>query len=58
MVKVFYGWGDLFKVEFSIRVTKSLPNGHHNVFHFTGDDSNGSRIPAFWVISRITLKLN
>ena len=53
MVKVFHDWGDLFKVEFSIKVTKAPPAGWTNVFHFSGTDKDccnyGDRIPALWI---------
>ena len=52
---MFRNWGDLFKIEFGIKVTKKTPSGWTNVFHFTangGDCSKyGDRIPAFWINS-------
>ena len=52
MVKVLRNWGDLFKIEFGIKVTKKPTSGWTNVFHFTahGDHQRiGDRIPAFWI---------
>ena len=52
VVEVFRNWGDFFKIEFGIKVTKKTSTCT-NVFHFTAGDRNhgkyGDRIPAFWV---------
>ena len=52
MVNVFQNWGDLFKIEFGIKVTKIPTSGFSNVFHFTAHGDHlryGDRIPAFWI---------
>ena len=53
MVKLLQNWGDEFKMEFSIKVTKTPPAGWTNVFHFSGTDKDccnfGDRIPAMWI---------
>ena len=52
LVQVYPNWGDLFKIDFSIRVTKFPQETWANVFHFSadGDYANyGDRIPGFWI---------
>ena len=54
MVNVFKYWGDLFKVEFAIKVTKWPTSGWTNVFHFTAKSNAeyyGDRIPALWIVN-------
>ena len=59
LVKVYQNWGDVFKIEFGITVTK---RGYANVFHFSADDNyrgpNYSRIPAVWIWSARFLFVN
>ena len=50
VLKEFQNWGDVFKVEFSIKLTKWPTPGWTNVFHFT-PNSNHHRIPAIWIHS-------
>ena len=48
----FKNWGDLFKIEFFIQVTKIPTHVWTNVFHFTAQGNGhkyGDRIPAFWI---------
>ena len=52
MANVFQNWGDLFKIEFSIKVTKLPTTTWANVFHFTAHGNHlryGDRIPALWI---------
>ena len=53
VANVFQNWGDLFKIEFSIKVTKLPTTTWTNVFHFTahGNDVTryGDRIPALYI---------
>ena len=56
MVKEFQNWGDVFKVEFAITVTKIPSVAYQNVFHFTtSGDYNvyGDRIPALWIANNL-----
>ena len=49
---MFQNWGDLFKLEFSIKVTKRPTTTWANVFHFTAHGNHlryGDRIPALWI---------
>ena len=51
MVQEYQNWGEIFKIEFDIKVTK-LPSGWVNVFHVTANGENsqyGDRIPSFFV---------
>ena len=54
VANVFQNWGDWFKLEFSIKVTKIPTSVWTNVFHFTVDDGNGNinasiNIPALFI---------
>ena len=54
LVEIFHNWGDVFNIEFNIKVTKKPARGRWaNVFHFTASGFNhgryGDRIPAFWI---------
>ena len=53
MLKVLRNWGDLFKIEFSIKVTKRPKAVYTNVFHFTANGNDcryyGDRIPALFI---------
>ena len=54
MVEVFRNWGDLFKINFGIKITKMPTSVWTNVFHFTAHSDNnkyGDRIPAMWINS-------
>ena len=53
MVKEYQNWGEVFKIEFDIKVTK-LPTTEQpiNVFHITANGNyhqHGDRIPAIWI---------
>ena len=51
-MEVFRNWGDLFNIEFGIKVTKKPTHVWTNVFHFTARGNGhkyGDRIPAFWI---------
>ena len=50
VVKVLKNWGDVFKVEFAIKLTKWPTHGWTNVFHFT-PNGNHHRIPALWIVN-------
>ena len=52
MANVYQNWGDWFKLEFSIKVTKIPTSVWTNVFHFTANgniNKYGDRIPALWI---------
>ena len=52
MVQEYENWGEIFKIEFDIRITKHS-SALLNVIHFTANDNgaaNGDRIPAVWVL--------
>ena len=53
MVEECQNWGEQFKIEFDIKITK-LPTITRNVLHFTANDKdccdNGNRIPAVYVL--------
>ena len=52
---MFKNWGNLFKVEFDIKITKWPSSVWTNVFHFTAKSNcryYGDRIPALWINRR------
>ena len=52
LVQVYPNWGDLFKIDFRITVTKLPQETWTNVFHFSADGDHvnyGDRIPGFWI---------
>ena len=55
MIKELLNWGDQFKIELSLMVTKIPSTTSTNVFHLTGSDNNccnnGDRIPAMSINS-------
>ena len=58
LVQVYPNWGDLFKIDFSIRVTKLPQETWTNVFHFSADGDNfnyGDRIPGFWIYNVLNI---
>ena len=57
LVQVYPNWGDLFKIDFRITVTKLPQETWTNVFHFSADGDHvnyGDRIPGFWIYNRET----
>ena len=52
LVKVYQNWGDVFKIEFAITVTKLPRETWTSVFHFSADGNYvnyGDRIPGLWI---------
>ena len=51
MVREFKNWGENFKIEFNIKITKQ-PGDYINVIHFTANGNGlvyGDRIPAVYI---------
>ena len=51
MVQEYKNWGEIFKIEFDIKVTK-LPTSWMNVFHITingNEGQYGDRIPSLFI---------